>query len=324
MASSRATTPAGRRRADRRAASASGGSARRRPKRAAAKQAPPKRAKPKARKAPAKPRRPSQSRSAAGLKGRAPRILITLLVVLGLLAGAYQFWFRNSSFVAVEKVAISGIRGPEQAEVEASLSQAAKDMSTLDVDVGALEDAVARFPTVTGVEADADFPHDLALTVSERPPVLVVAAGGQEAPVAGDGTVLHGVDVSDLKLPSIGVDEVPAQGRLSGDALEIARVMGPAPKALLELVEEITIGGEEGVEVTLQGDVPVWFGGADDAAAKWDATAAILADPQIENLTYVDVRVPERPAVGGAAPTVSESTTDPSAPEIALSETVSP
>lgn len=323
MASSRATTPAGRRRAGRRAASASG-PARRPAKRAATKQAPPKRTKPKARKPPARARKPSPPRRASGLKARAPRILIALFVVLGLLAGAYQFWFKNSSFVAVEELTISGIRGPEQQEVEAALTAAAEDMSTLDVDVGALEAAVARFPTVTGVEADADFPHDLALTVSERPPVLIATAGDQEAPVAGDGTVLQGVDLGDLKLPSVAVEELPAQGRLSGDALEIARVMGPAPPALLELVEEIAIGGEEGVEVTLRGGVPVWFGGADHAAAKWDATAAILADPEIDHLTYVDVRVPERPAVGGAAPAVSESTTAPSAPETVVSEALGP
>ena len=45
-------------------------------------------------------------------------------------------------------------------------------------------------------------------------------------------------------------------------------------------------------------------------AAKWDAAAAILADPQIDTLTYVDVRVAERPSIGGAAPAVTESTTE--------------
>jgi hypothetical protein len=29
--------------------------------------------------------------------------------------------------------------------------------------------------------------------------------------------------------------------------------------------------------------------------------AAILADPKLTSLTYVDVRVPDRPAVGGAS-----------------------
>ena len=310
MAKSRATTPAGRRRAARRGATAAGTRTRRQQAGHAPRKAPPKRTKPKARKAPPKARKPPVKRGAGGLKARAPRILVTLLIILGVLGATYQLWFRNSSFVAVENITIEGIHGPEQQGVEAALAGAAGEMTTLNVDDDALEAAVAGFPTVVGVDADADFPHDLALIVKERPPVLLATAGGESVPIAGDGTVLPGVDVSDLKLPSIGVDELPAQGRLSGDALQIARVMGPTPKPLLELVEEISIGGEEGVQVTLRGDVPVWFGGSDDAAAKWDATAAILADPQIDSLTYVDVRVAERPSIGGAAPTVTESTTD--------------
>ncbi len=315
MAKSRATTPAGRRRAARRGATAAGTRTRRQQAGHGSRKAPPKRTKPKARKAPPKPRKPPVKRSAGGRRARAPRILVTLLIILGVLAATYQLWFRNSSFVAVEKVTIEGVHGPEQEAVEAALSQAAGDMTTLNVDDEALEAAVAGFPTVVGVDADADFPHDLALLVRERPPVLLATAGGESLPVAGDGTVLPGVDVSDLKIPSIGVDELPAQGRLSGDALQIARVMGPAPKPLLELVEEISVGGQEGVQVTLQGGVPVWFGGSDDAAAKWDAAAAILADPQIDTLTYVDVRVAARPSIGGAAPAVTESTTDTTAPE---------
>jgi len=317
MAKSRATTPAGRSRAARRGATAAGTRTRRQQAGHAPSKAPSKRTKPtgrkappKARKAPPKPRKPAVKRGTGGLRARAPRILVTLLIILGVLAAAYQLWFRNSSFVAVENVTIDGVHGPEQQAVEAALAEAAGDMTTLNVDEDALDAAVAGFPTVVGVNADADFPHDLALIVKERPPVLLATAGGESLPIAGDGTVLPGVDVSDLKIPSIGVDELPAQGRLSGDALQIARVMGPAPKPLLELVETISIGGEEGVQVTLRGDVPVWFGGSDGAAAKWDATAAILADPQIDSLTYVDVRVADRPSIGGAAPAVTESTTD--------------
>ena len=117
-------------------------------------------------------------------------------VVAGLLAAGYQLWFRSSSFVAVEQVTVAGMTGPERAAAEAALTKAAKDMTTLDVDVDALRAAVAGLATVVDVEADADFPHGLAITVHERPPVLIAAAGGRALPVAGDGTVLAGVDAS--------------------------------------------------------------------------------------------------------------------------------
>ena len=41
------------------------------------------------------------------------------------------------------------------------------------------------------------------------------------------------------------------------------------------------------------------FGGASDVGAKWVAAARVLADQDAQGATYVDVRVPARPAVGG-------------------------
>ena len=247
-----------------------------------------------------------------------------MAIVLGLLAVGYQLWFRSSSLVAVEKVTVTGMTGPERGAAETALRKAAKEMTTLDVDIDALQAAVSGLATVVGVEADADFPHGLAITVRERPPVLVATAGVRALPVAGDGTVLAGVDASGEQIPEVGVGELPAQGKLKGDALEVALVMGAAPKPLLELVDDVTFGGTEGVTVTLRGDVPVHFGGAEDAADKWAAAAAVLADPSVDTLSYLDVRVAERPAVGGAAPAVTESTTDSTAPETGAEDTLTP
>jgi hypothetical protein len=64
--------------------------------------------------------------------------------------------------------------------------------------------------------------------------------------------------------------------------------------------------------VTMRGDIPIRFGTGAAASAKWAAAAAVLADPDLETLTYLDVRVPERPSVGGQADTVAP-TTEPTA-----------
>ena len=58
----------------------------------------------------------------------------------------------------------------------------------------------------------------------------------------------------------------------------------------------------DGIQVTLEGGIPVNFGDSDAAEEKWAAVAAILANPQVKTLTHLDVRVPERPSIGGAAP----------------------
>jgi cell division septal protein FtsQ len=349
MGSSRASTPAGRKRASRRAAQRSGShraAAARKPARGAASKAAPKkgaakraapktlapktktqtrRTKPRSRKAPSRPRtRAPRLRGRAGLAARAPRVAAIALVVLGLLAAGYFLWFRNSSFVAVEAVSVTGIEGPEAAAVKAALEEEAGEMTTLNVDEDALRDATAGFPTVVGVSADADFPRGLAIHVRERPPVLLATAGGRALPVAGDGTVLPGVDPGEMKLPTLAVGDLPAEGKLEGDALQIALVLGGAPEPLRELIEDVSFGGAEGVQVTLRGDLPVYFGGGEAAKEKWAAAAAILANPKITTLTYLDVRVADRPAVGGAAPAVDETTTTEASPELPVTTIATP
>ena len=90
-------------------------------------------------------------------------------------------------------------------------------------------------------------------------------------------------------------------------------MLGAAPAALRPLIEGVAIEGERGVEVTMRGGIPIRFGTAEDAEAKWAAAAAVLADPKTETLTYVDVRVPERPAGGAGRRRPTEPAVDPAA-----------
>ena len=54
----------------------------------------------------------------------------------------------------------------------------------------------------------------------------------------------------------------------------------------------------------MRGGIELRFGTRDRVRPKWAAVAAILADPQLTSLAlYIDVRVPDRPAVGGVPPT---------------------
>ncbi len=230
-----------------------------------------------------------------------PEKAIAIALVLVMLAGAYWFWFRNSSFVVVEDVAVRGVSGPEAEEVTKALTGAAAEMSVLNVDDEALAAAVSKFTTVESFTTATDFPHGLTIDIRERAPVLVAEIGGDQIPVAGDGTLLPAVDIAEGSLPKVTVDGAAAGGRISGGPLEIARVVGAAPQPLRELVTGVAWKGEQGVQVKLEGGIPLIFGGAVAAREKWDAASAVLADKTIEILSYIDLRVPERPAVGGAA-----------------------
>jgi cell division protein FtsQ len=224
--------------------------------------------------------------------------------VVALLAGAlaitYFAWFRHSSLVAVERVRVDGVSSADRDQITAALTDAAAGMTTLDVDATKLASAVSRFPSVASVSVDPSFPHGLTVHVAERVPVLVASEGQhRRVPVAADGSVLPGLDVDGSTLPVLRLDDVPETGRLGGEPLDEARVIGAAPSPLRPQIEGATTSEEDGIVVAMRQGIDLRFGAPTESKAKWAAVAAILADPQVTTLEYVDVRVPSRPAIGG-------------------------
>ena len=233
------------------------------------------------------------------------RRLLAIAFLAVAAVAAYMLWFRHSSLVAVEDVDIRGVSYSEPA-IRTALEGAADGMSTLDPDVAALERSVRGFPTVGSISVETDFPHGLRIEVAERAPVAIVGEG-EGVPVAGDGTVLSGIDTGDLELPAIETRSVPASGALEGAGLAQAEILGAAPDPLRPAIRGIGVDREHGVEVYLAADVELRFSDSRDAEAKWAAAAAILADPKLDQISYIDLRLPGRPAVGGAPPPDSES-----------------
>jgi cell division protein FtsQ len=223
--------------------------------------------------------------------------------VLGLALGAgYVFWLRDSPLVAVDDVKIQGLTSLTDPEAAAALESAAGRMTTLHVEVGALGRAVAGYPTIKSLSASPSFPHGLEITVVERPPVAV--AGDAGIPVAADGTLLPEVETGKQDLPAIEVSVGEGGGTLDGEAREQAIVMGAAPEPLVSAIERSNIA-DTGIEVELTNGIVLRFGDAARAEAKWEAAARILADPGLTSLTYIDLRIPERPAVGGGVSSAS-------------------
>ena len=230
------------------------------------------------------------------------------------LAGGYFGWLRNSSLVAVTDVKVEGVTSEDREQIVGALTDAAKGMTTLHVRSDQLASAASRFPTVAAIRTDTDFPHGLTIHVIERKPVLVARSGDRSVAVGPDGELLPSFPAADLHVPTLVVDSLPAAGKLDGDALEQALVVGAAPDPLLPLIERVSIGPQFGVVVTVKGGIALRFGSPGGARAKWAAAAAVLADPQLTTASYVDVRVPERPAVGGAPPPSDVSSAVPPAP----------
>jgi cell division protein FtsQ len=234
-----------------------------------------------------------------------------VVAALALLGGGW-WWLRDSPLVAVERVQISGVQGVDAASIEAALSGAARRMSTLDVNVGALRAAVAPFRVVKELSVSASFPHALRVRVVEQLPVAALSVGGVRTAVAADGVVLGPALLSD-SLPAIAAagSPPPASGHVEDATVRAElRVLGAAPRVLLGWVARV-FTGREGLTVAMRDGLTIYFGDATRPHAKWDSAARVLADPSSAGATYIDVRAPERPAAGTTAAGGLEGSTTP-------------
>lgn len=217
---------------------------------------------------------------------------VALIVVLG-----YMLWLRDSSWFAIEEVEVDGLTANQQ-EISASLAEAAKDMTTLHIRDDELRDAVAGYPTVASIKADATLFHKLRIEVTERLPVAVAQVDGRQVAVSEDGFVLLGVDFDSKELPGIepGKPEGPV---LPEEGAAQAAIVGGVPDELRERVKEAAWDEERGgVVVDLDGAPELRFGNGEEVEEKWEAVAAVLTDPDLGSPFYVDVSVPARPVAG--------------------------
>jgi cell division septal protein FtsQ len=151
--------------------------------------------------------------------------------------------------------------------------------------------------------------RDSSVAPTVRVPELtsVIGSGDAAVGVESTGRIVRFLPVpEEPPLPQLPISEVPKGGRLTGPVLEQARVLGAAPPALRPYVER-SYYGESGVDVDLTSGIELRFGDDSQAARKWRAAAAVLADPSITALDYVDLHAPSRPAVRGSGHSLPET-----------------
>ena len=190
------------------------------------------------------------------------RLALAILLVLAL-GALYMLWFRDSSFVRVERVHITGVTGRDAGRLRARLRTAA-----------------------------------LRIAVVQELPVAVLVSGGDRVPVAAQGVLLPAM--SGAGVPAIDVGTFPSHGRLGrGRALRLVSCAAAAPPDLLPRVDRIRELPDKGLVAYLRNGPQVIFGSAEALDEKWAAAAAVLADGSSRGASYIDVRMPDRPVAGG-------------------------
>jgi cell division protein FtsQ len=195
-------------------------------------------------------------------------------------------------------------------------------MSTLEVRSGALTAAVAPYRVVREVRATPSFPHGLRIRVVEQLPVAALITPSGRTAVAADGVVLGPALLSSalplLKEESSGSagGELVGQHVRGSSLISSLTLLGAAPAPLAGAVARMYMG-PQGVTAAMRNGLLVYFGTAARPHAKWLSLARVLADRGSAGATYVDVRLPQRPAAGfpgSGPPEGATSALTPSSP----------
>jgi cell division septal protein FtsQ len=239
-------------------------------------------------------------------KKRSARIVAILTVVLVVLAAIAIY----SPLAHPRNLEVNGITGSSASEIRDALQVAGKSQSTFAVSESDLMKSVAEYPEVAGVKIHAHPPFRLDLDVIMRPPVARVQIGGRTFVVAGDGTVLQragatAVPKIDATIAGVELHETRVTGGTGA-----LRILAAAPEPLLDLARTIR-AGHSGLEIEMKRGPRLIFGNSTDAADKWAAAATVLASGPATRATYIDLRVPARPAVGGLGGSREAGASDP-------------
>lgn len=227
--------------------------------------------------------------------------LVTTVFACVLLLAVSWLLVRNSTLVEVREVRVVGLDGYYDRAARKSVTTEARGMTTMNVDESRLEFAAGEFVDVADVTVDRDYPHGLTIILSVRHPVAAAKIGDRVYAVTGAGLVLQNAK-SLSTLPNITVEGVVNDGRIvDPKALESLKLLGVAPDVLLRRVKSLK-WGRTGLTLVLDKGVRLIFGNAKNATEKWRAAAAALAAPAAKGAKYIDLRVAERPAIGGLGP----------------------
>ena len=102
------------------------------------------------------------------------------------------------------------------------------------------------------------------------------------------------------RLPTVEVEGALGVEHLrDATALASAAIAGAAPATLRGRISEVGEDGRLGQVAQLRDGPEVIFGDTTRLRAKWAAASRVLADLEASGASYVDVRIPGRPAAGG-------------------------
>ena len=231
------------------------------------------------------------------------RVLVRLGILIGLVSLGWVLFM--SPLLAVRNVAVVGASETPVADVVRAAG-IGENENLLLLSGRSVVHRVEALPWVKGARVERMLPGTVRIRISERRPAMVLSLGAARWTIDASGRVLESGSAT-TGLPVLAGVQVgtiePGLTLQTGEATDALKAYRSLPPSMKRRVVGVFASTIERITFSLDDQTQIRYGAAEDIAAKNDVLRALLRRLEAESLTpgYIDVRVPERPAVAGAA-----------------------
>jgi cell division septal protein FtsQ len=223
-----------------------------------------------------------------------------------LLALALLWWLANGPLLAVTGVSVRGYDRPDRAALIAAIDDAASGGTVVSPPAGRIRSTAAAFPWVASVAVQRDWPRGVTVdVVMARPAAVAAVPGGEPALVSDAGRVL-GPAPEAAGLGWLRLTRAPPAAGYALPAADRAGLafLAAAQPAVAARVRQLGADASGALSARIDGGPELRLGRPERMEAKARALALVLAQVppgEIAEASYIDLRIPKRPAIGGLA-----------------------
>jgi cell division septal protein FtsQ len=252
-------------------------------------------------------------REVARDRGRKRRRIV-LAAIGGAVCALAGYWLATGPVLTIYNVHLVGYAGPDANQLRSAISSvASQGGSLISPPVGDITQVAERFPGVQTVHISRDWPLGLKVTVTPAAPAAIVRAPGQVAVVVSNrGLVMGLVPRRLVRASMILTPPIPAFGQpLPGWAMDALAFLEALTPGTRNRVQDLTLSQGQLTGQLSDGPALV-LGTLDRLAEKAAAINAVLlrvSRATQRQATYLDVTVPDRPALGSVGASIRGSST---------------
>ncbi|MGI5337403.1 cell division protein FtsQ/DivIB [Streptomyces sp. CA-181903] len=233
---------------------------------------------------------------------RRPRLVLWALAAA--LVGAGAGWvLYGSGWLRATRVDVAGVEVLSAAEVREAAAVPLGD-PLISVDTDAVADRLReRLPRIESVDVSRDWPHGVAVEVTERQPRAIVEKDGKFVEIDGSGVRFATVDRPPAKVPRLVMEapaDAPGTRRFGRPRLEREGVRAAAalPSDVRRDTRVIRVRSYDSIIMELTGGRTVVWGSGERGDAKARSLTALMK--AAHGAAHFDVSAPGAPAASGS------------------------